>query len=239
MKLIPATLGFSAMVDDADFAALSAFSWYAHNTGGRGHIGKRPARRTSISEGRKVLFLVHHLVKAPAGMVVDHINGNPWDNRRENLRVCTHAENLRNRAKHRGTSNVYKGVYARGRRWIAIIGFEGQAFILGAYDAACDAARAYDDAALYLHGRFARLNFGDGLAVARDPIAIKAASPAASFRDWSPYLEEVRSGQPASVVARRAGVSVTRLCRLAREAGITLSRGRPTLVSIASRAEAA
>lgn len=162
MKRIPATLGYEAIVDDEDFERLSKFRWYAHNSGGRTRRPeKRPARRTLVNEGRKVRFLVHDILMPPPGMVVDHINGDPWDNRRCNLRVCTHTENLRNRKKHRGSS-PYKGVtQQQGGRFIARISAERRGIHLGTFPTAEAAARAYDAAATVYHGEFARLNFPD------------------------------------------------------------------------------
>ena len=239
MKLIAATLGYSVKVDDADYGYLSQFKWYAHNSGGKIRTEKRPARRTSVAEGRKVISLVHHLIKPPQGFVVDHINGDPWDNRRENLRVCTHAENLRNRKKHSGeTTNPYKGVFPRSRRWLVLIMCDGRRYDLGSYASAEEAARAYDDAALFLHGRFARLNFTDGRAVARSPSEVKSGRPMTLGRDWSALVEAVKSGEPATMVAQRAGVSPSGLCKAARAAGVPLRRGRPTLEAVAMRAAA-
>src|SRR5678815_2653841 len=90
---------------------------------------------------------------------VDHKNGNGLDNRRENLRVCTQAENLANMRKHRGVSR-YKGVTwdSSRRRWLAQIKNHGPNVNLGRYDSEVDAAHAYNEAALRLKGEYALLN---------------------------------------------------------------------------------
>ena len=60
-----------------------------------------------------VYIALHHLVmgKPTNGKEIDHINRNPSDNRRENLRVVTHLENMQNLSKNKtntsGVSNVY------------------------------------------------------------------------------------------------------------------------------------
>jgi hypothetical protein len=46
-------------------------------------------------------FLHRLIMSPPKGMEVDHVNGNKADNRRENLRVCTHAENMNWLSKRR------------------------------------------------------------------------------------------------------------------------------------------
>lgn len=158
MKTIQATKGYAAIVDDEDYESLSRFSWYAHNSTGR---NPRPARRTSVAEGRKVVFLYHEIMRPSPGMVIDHINGDPWDNRRCNLRECTHTENMRNRKPHRGTKSGFKGVRIIDRkcRYAAAITCDGKLHHIGTFADPEEAARAYDEAATRLHGEFARLNF--------------------------------------------------------------------------------
>ncbi len=93
---------------------------------------------------------------------VDHINGNPSDNRLVNLRACTAAENSRNYKKRKTGASQYRGVswVVRDRRWIASINVAGEGRIsLGGHPDEVSAARAYDKAARELHGEFATLNF--------------------------------------------------------------------------------
>lgn len=230
MRTIPATLGYSITIDDEDFEWASRFRWYAHNTGGKKHIDKRPARRTSVAEGRNVLFFVHHILKPEKGLVVDHINGDPWDNRRENLRVCTNAQNVRNRRKHR-CGNPFKGVYQNGNCFRAVITCDGIVYQLGSYDTAEEAARLYDAAALHLHREFACLNFPDASTAARSPTEILA--------EWTPKktgagdvarvhaVARMRAGGKALHIAAELDLSPSTLCKWARDAGVKLSRGRP------------
>jgi hypothetical protein len=96
--------------------------------------------------------------------IVDHINGNGLDNRKENLRVVTVVENARNsRGKVRSRKSQYKGVsFCIGRKspWRATIeaGGHGQKH-LGYFSTEEEAARAYDQAAAEVFGEFAFLNF--------------------------------------------------------------------------------
>lgn len=84
-----------ALVDDADVQDLAQFNWIAAKSG----TGYVYAVRTWRHEGAKHFEKMHRRVAAAkAGMEVDHINRNTVDNRRENLRVVTHQQNLLNRA---------------------------------------------------------------------------------------------------------------------------------------------
>ena len=93
------------------------------------------------------------------GTLVDHINRNTLDNRRENLRACTRNESNQNR-KGGGKASPYKGVHRSSvNRWGAVIRANGRNTWLGTFVNEEDAARAYDRAALEAYGEFAYLNF--------------------------------------------------------------------------------
>jgi hypothetical protein len=95
-------------------------------------------------------------------MEVDHVNGDGLDNRRSNLRVCTHAENARNQSSRtRMSTSRFRGVvWAKDRRkWRAMIGDNGRTVHLGNFTDEIEAAQAYDRAAREMYGAFARLNF--------------------------------------------------------------------------------
>lgn len=121
----------------------------------------RPPTRRGFKE-REVR--IHNLIldRPPreGKLVVDHINGNVLDNRKCNLRVCTHAENMRNITKRRkGNTSGYTGVSKCGKRWAASIGDRGKTIYLGSFGNKEEAARARDLKAIELHGEFASLNF--------------------------------------------------------------------------------
>jgi hypothetical protein len=96
--------------------------------------------------------------------LVDHIDGDPLNNVRENLRLATPVQNAHNaRGKRTSKSSSFKGVsqYRDGVRWVAQIMLRGRNFHLGIYADEEQAARAYDTAAIHQHGEFARPNFGE------------------------------------------------------------------------------
>ena len=104
---------------------------------------------------------MHRQILVPGyGQEVDHINRNPLDNRRANLRLCARSENAHNQGKHRDNTSGYKGVFAyRPGMWRARIMADGAVHHLGVFVDPVEAALAYDRAAIELHGSFAHLNF--------------------------------------------------------------------------------
>lgn len=94
----------------------------------------------------------------PSGYL-DHINGDTLDNRMENLRVVTKAQNSANQGKQCRNTSGHKGVYwdkNRGK-WTVQIGVNRRYKYLGRYDTVEEAAQAYAKGAALLHGEFARL----------------------------------------------------------------------------------
>lgn len=101
-----------------------------------------------------------HYGEWPQGFI-DHINGDRRDNRIENLRVATFAQNMRNR-RTRGKSSIYKGVrYSKSaRKWCVECGsYElGNHEYIGLFEDEKAAALAYNEAAIRRYGEFARIN---------------------------------------------------------------------------------
>jgi len=107
-------------------------------------------------------ILLHRLVAERAGMdlngVIDHINGDALDCRRENLQSCTQQENMR-KQRHFATANSpYKGVMRFRDKWRARITVDGKTLHIGLFKSAIDAAKAYNEKAKELFGAFANLN---------------------------------------------------------------------------------
>ncbi len=75
---------------------------------------------------------------------VDHINRDPLDNRRSNLRIVTHSENHQNLGAYKGSSSTYRGVWFDARRemWQAEAKLDGVKFWIGSFECEEEAAKA-------------------------------------------------------------------------------------------------
>jgi hypothetical protein len=112
--------------------------------------------------GARTVYLHREIMKPPKRRVVDHRNGDSLDNRRANLRLATHAQNMQNRRKTKSkTSSRFIGVLfeKRYRCWVVKIWHKGKLIWLGSFKSEVEAAKAYDRAAIKLRGDFARTNF--------------------------------------------------------------------------------
>ena len=155
MKTISLTKGYSVIVDDADYAELSQYSWH-HSAQGYA------ARRSG-----KIILMHRQILNSQPGQHTDHINRNRLDNRRSNLRICTLAQNNRNQ-KPTGGSSKYKGVSihnpSKGRKaiyWRTRIRINGKSKVkLFPHTSQGEklAALYYDKLAYEYYGEFAWLN---------------------------------------------------------------------------------
>lgn len=167
---IPLTKGQVTLIDDVD-ADLSNLNWYASFNPTYGDGGAYIAvRRENWVNGKRPTTVLHRVILGrilnrllSSNEQVDHINRNPLDNRRENLRIATGSQNSSNQSKRKKCTSDYKGVswYKRIGKWNSRITVEGKHVFLGYYGEEIEAAKAYDKAAKELHKEFAVLNFPD------------------------------------------------------------------------------
>lgn len=81
----------------------------------------------------------------PAPMV-DHINGDPADNRIDNLRAATPSVNMKNTGMSIANTSGVVGVHQRGKRWVAYIRVNGKPITLGSFRGLAEAAAAREAA---------------------------------------------------------------------------------------------
>lgn len=156
MAFVKCTRGATAIFDPELVEKVGAWNWTTARTW---HV----ARRLPKSKGGASIFMHHEVFGREDGMEVDHINGNPLDNRTSNLRFVTKAQNQMNR-KSVVSSSGYKGVTRNKKSWSATIrkSVSGKkvTHYLGTFPTKEEAAAAYDRAAKFLFGEYASTNFG-------------------------------------------------------------------------------
>jgi hypothetical protein len=169
------TTGLVAWIDEEDRELAENHSWGVRKAGTKEfpHYYASYRWNSGVAQGEEFL---HNEVwerkmgaPVPRGFLVDHINRDKLDCRRDNLRLARRSDNEANKGKRRTQKNAasgqcssqYKGVtHIKGRKkpWRATISKEKRSRALGYFYDEKDAAKAYNKAALELFGEFASIN---------------------------------------------------------------------------------
>lgn len=158
MKLINLTKGKCTVVDDEDFLSLSKYKWSTCEKR-KGYF--YAVRSTTVSNGKQLMVYMHRqLMNFPVILQVDHINHNPLDNRKSNLRLVTHKQNNYNSSKSKANSSGYKGVWFDKdlNKYRAGLSHNNKTLHIGVFSSKKQAALAYNQKALELRGEYASLN---------------------------------------------------------------------------------
>ncbi|MFA6445728.1 MAG: HNH endonuclease [Candidatus Paceibacterota bacterium] len=167
MKTILMKSGDIALIDDKDYDLVSKYNWSV--------AGNRYARAAAYDTDEKdknghikqrVIKMHRLIIGAKKNEFVDHINGNGFDNRRENLRICTMSQNMCNQKKSSANKSGYKGVIAmvgknhekRNKKWLSYININKKRIYGGYFFTKEEAAEKYNEMAKKYHGNFSNLN---------------------------------------------------------------------------------
>lgn len=163
---IKLTRGQVTLIDDQD-ADLADLKWYAMFAPAYGNGGMFFAGRSVQDNGKAHTRYLHRLILARVlgrelsrKEQADHINGNPLDNRRDNLRLATSSQNNANKGLRKDNTSGFKGVHFEKHigKYRAQIKHAGVLRRLGSFDTPEEAHGAYCTAAREIWGEFA--NFG-------------------------------------------------------------------------------
>lgn len=146
------------VIDAEDKDKVLKYKWYVRldkNT------GKFYVISHDYSEGDKTIYLHRFIMGCKKGVLVDHKDHDTLKNTKDNLRICSRAENNRNAVKRKDyLYSKYKGVkwHEKDKKFHARIKFNGKRFYIGGFNTQEQAAEAYNKKATELHGEFACLN---------------------------------------------------------------------------------
>jgi hypothetical protein len=147
------------IVEPPDYYAYGKFKWIFWGNGRNQYA----VREVKIGPKRtKRVYIHREIMKPRKSKLVDHRNNDGLDNRRANLRLATHSQNMQNRGKTKiKTTSRFIGVHLdkKSCSWKVQINYQGKVLYIGRFDNEIDAAKAYDKAARKYHKEFARLNF--------------------------------------------------------------------------------
>lgn len=152
----------SMLISKSDINSMLNFKWYLCKSGYPGTYGTydNTIQFSCLVPAHRLLFH-NELSQLESGLVIDHINRNKLDNRRNNLRICTAKENSYNKTKK---GDKYKGIKKITKKktgevtYQAIISKDGKRHIISDIATEEEAARMYDAMAEELFGVFASKN---------------------------------------------------------------------------------
>jgi len=154
--------GEIATISECDINVASLYSWCSKKRSGSS-ADRRGGRYVHARVNGSNQTLHRILMNPPRDMVIDHIDGNGLRNTRDNLRIVTQRENLRNQRKRDKRTSRFFGVSRRSRAvnpWQCHFRLpSGKKIYVGVFATEEEAARDYDRLALIHFGEFARLNF--------------------------------------------------------------------------------
>lgn len=145
------TKGFVALIDAEDYERVSQFNWHANIKDG----GVYAERTAPKGENR---YLHHFVMDRKPGEWYDHKSGMTLDCTKRNLRRCTRAQNNQNRCVSGLSVSQYKGVDQRGDGYGSYIYIGKRRKRLGTFATPESAALRYNEEALLVYGKFAKLN---------------------------------------------------------------------------------
>lgn len=149
---------YRSKVDTAELGKILAYKWRISGADNSMYV---KTWLHSPRAGKRKETGLHNFIlgESPKGMVIDHINGDTFDNRRINLRFATPSQNQCNQTKIKSSNTSgYRGVHKKGDKWIAQIYHNNKKLGLGYFNTPQEAALAYNDKAIELRGEFASIN---------------------------------------------------------------------------------
>jgi hypothetical protein len=146
--------GQQMVIDKSDLGFVENFSWSAESYNGTFYV------KTNVRKNGKWTTAKLHrlLLNAKPNEFVDHINGNPLDNRRSNLRIVTRSQNIANSKVRKDSTSGYKGISWNKslKKWMSYIDSNKKRIHLGYYNNIADASVARKEAERTYHGQYAR-----------------------------------------------------------------------------------
>lgn len=150
---------FSVLIDLEDIEKCKQYKWHIQK------VNENYFRVCAYNKGNTPKLLKLHRLLMDVhtkdnSIEVDHVNGNTLDNRKRNLRLCKHSDNMKNIKTPTNNSSGFKGVELRKDtgKWTAFIECDGNKVNLGCFDNKENAIKARKDKELELFGEYSRLH---------------------------------------------------------------------------------
>jgi hypothetical protein len=155
LKIYSNSYGEFEVLIDSDFVDVcNKYTWSMNKQSSRFLVA---AYVKGSYPSQKRVYL-HRLVTDFKYKLTDHINGNPLDNRKANLRNSSPSKNQANRRNHKSRNKYMEGVCKVKSRYGSRLIFEGSAIYIGTYDSEIEAHESYVKKHIELFGEHSKWN---------------------------------------------------------------------------------
>ena len=166
MKKIPLSgkngVGKFALVDDEDYESINKHGWFMSGRGILSQYAVRGEWKKINGVAKNQRIYIHRVVMGLGNaredkVFVDHKDGNTLDNRKENLRLCTRAENTRNLNRLRtNNKSGFRGVHfdKKINKWRVLITYNRKKYYFGSFIEKMDAVKRHEIEAKRMFGEF-------------------------------------------------------------------------------------
>jgi len=144
--------GQSFIIDKDDVDVVGEWSWSLNS---KGYVGRK-CNKTTLRLHRAIFE--KHYGTIPEDKEIDHVDQDKLNNRKSNLRLCSHAENQRNRKVYKNNKLGVKGVCIHQGKYQANIRFNSKLIYLGYFNTLAEAAIVYNIGSILFHQGYANLN---------------------------------------------------------------------------------
>lgn len=150
--MIKTNKGKEILISPEDYELVSQYNWYEKKSKNTSY-----AQANYKKDTKWIKITMHRLIMGFPDKQVDHANHNGLDNRRENLRLCTHSQNMMNMNQKRNRLGI-KGIIKNDKKFQVRVSVNNIRRTFGSYWTLEDAVKVYDSCLHYLHKEFAMTN---------------------------------------------------------------------------------
>ena len=154
--------GYKFIIDKEDYNLVNQYCWHKHQDGYLRTCCNHIIDKNGRIHNKYILMhrLIMNMGKYDCNdkFEIDHINGKPYDNRKENLRIVTHMQNMKNIKLSVSNTSGYKGMHwcKLEKKWKAFIAVNKRTIHLGTFANKEDAINARKEAEKKYYNKFSR-----------------------------------------------------------------------------------
>ena len=186
--IVELTQGQVTLVDIDDLEKIGEYRWHADWNQSKKAYYATSSVNISYKK-QKTIRLNRLIMNAPKGLVVDHIDGNPLNNRKSNLRVCTPSQNCTNKGKYITNTTGHKGLVKVKDTYEVYISINGKSTYVGCSKEYEAAVKIQEEKSKMIHGEFFRIE--PCMTMERKTVIKRNNTPIKEFMEGYGYVYKI------------------------------------------------